>query len=199
MHIQLMRVKKKTDFEDEKSKLVFRIFDRVLAAYGELPFDIVFYIGGETEVIYDEGQREATLILNYYDRFVMESDEKGIWARIMYLLYLTAVKQQEMPEIIDEIIAGRRMAVHYPEELFYIMYIDAVSFPQDEKIVSLIPYFIFSRVDKYNAGLLFSMVNEAEKFKSKNKKLFAALESSLGTEKSVVNALNLLEQNEIEN
>ena len=197
-----MKVRKKTDFEDEKSKLVFRMFDRVLGAYGELPFDVVFYIGGETEAIYDEEERKATLIFNYYDKFVREGDEKGIWARLMYLFYLASVKQQQMPEIIDEIIAGRRMAVRYPEELFYTMYIDAVSFVQsnniEEQVIALIPYFIFSRIDKYNAGLLFSMVQEADKFKSKNKKLFAALESNLGTEKSVINALNLIEQNEIE-
>ena len=170
-----------------------------------LPFVIDFIIGSKTKT---EARTDAkgvhtqndklVIVLDYFDSFVQENDKNGIYARILFLIHLAIAKKsfEGYPEILQNIIAGRSMCKLYKDQIFYTMFIDTMSISGirdfDHYIEALVPYIVFSSVDKYNADLLYSgisrHVDAAEGYDKRAKNFLASVCRPLDTPQAMKEA-----------
>ncbi len=201
-----MKLSKYSQYKGEKAALVMKIFDTAVSKMGMLPFDIDFTVGSKTKAeirtdangVYADNTK-LIVVLDYFDSFVQESDKNGIYARILFLIHLAIAKKSfaECPEILQNIIAGRSMCKLCKDEIFYTMFIDTMSISGikdfDHYIEALVPYIIFSSVDKYNADLLYSGVSRhvdpVEGYDKRAKKFLAAVCRPLDMKSALEEAL----------
>ncbi len=197
-----MKITKSSQYKGEKSDLVLKMLDTAIAKIGMLPFDINFAVGSKTRT--EVKDDKLIIVLDYFDSFVQESDKNGIYARILFLMHLAIAKKsfEGYPEILQNIIAGRSMCKLYKDQIFYTMFIDTMSISGvrdfDHYIEALVPYIIFSSVDKYNADLLYSgisrHVDAAEGFDKRAKKFLSSVCKRLDTKSSVEEAVKCYEE-----
>jgi len=193
-----MKIIKKSAFENEKAALVFNVFDKAIASYGVLPFDLEFHIGSQSSI----DANKSKIAISYYDDFIQESDAKGIFARVMYSLHMLLAKKAfpDEPEIIQQIIAGRSMAVLCREQLFYMMFLGIAKTKSIESfeqyLSAIVPYAVFSTVDAYSAELLCALVRKKAKsleYEKQAKKFLSVVCKPIDTERSLTEAVQSYE------
>ncbi|MBI4162360.1 MAG: hypothetical protein HY513_01645 [Candidatus Aenigmarchaeota archaeon] len=193
-----MKITKNSQYKGEKSALVLKMLDIAVSKIGMIPFDIDFTVGSKTKVEVKEDK--LIIVLDYFDAFVQESDKNGIYARILFLIHLAITKKSFLgyPEILQKILSGRSMCKLFKDQAFYAMFIDTMSVSGikdfEHYIEALVPYIVFSCVDKYNADLLYSGISRhidpVEGYDKKAKKFLAAVCRPLDTPRAVKEAVN---------
>jgi hypothetical protein len=200
-----MRIVKKSDIGDEKARMVFDIFDKILMKLGyPWKYDVLgLAINEKTSVFVADSK--ITITLDYNDSLIQEMDKKGIASLILHSLYHVITKDKynlaEMPHFIEDVLINREMIKDgYDDYVFYSSYLfllrkKHVSSLEDYLMVN-IPWLSFHGMNDYNSEFLKNMllrIKNMEHYRDRARKLIDVMKKDLTADKNINYATNAYE------
>ncbi|MFH0832232.1 MAG: hypothetical protein V1900_00720 [Candidatus Aenigmatarchaeota archaeon] len=189
-----MHVVKKYEKTDDRTRTVFKLFDRIIQ-FIDVPYENLVFSVGDTNKI-EILDFDAAITIDYKDPFVQSCDEKAIKIIILRMLLKANLKKfMDVPEFIEDIIVNRKIAKKFSDELFYYYYIIFSEHGKGiEKLNDFIgmslPWLSFHGIDNYSSDFFRETLYKfryRKEFEMMTKNLFSMLKNDLMDEKTLAN------------
>jgi len=154
-----MKIKKFFIINDEKTRLVSAIFDKMIQNF-DFPWnfdEMEFHIRDENKAVVSDNK--CLIVINYNDFFVQHVDKRGISVLILRLFFkcIFRLSTERMPEIIEDIIVNRKMIRKgYGDDILFYYYeknLGATAKTSLEELALSVAWLSFYGLDSYNSDL----------------------------------------------